>query len=135
VSTTDELAATGSQLPQATVALSAWARALPAGASVRLDLQYPAQQLWVAYFMDARPLCALEPLLHTDYPHVAYSRKADYILTERWLGRPADAIGPPVRSTVAYVLYRENPRVPGPSYCTYRRFDGIYTGAGHSTYG
>jgi len=121
----------GYQLGLATVRLSSWADALPAGASVRLDVA-PAQQLWVAYFMDARPLCSQLPLLNTDYPHVAFSRKADYILTTAAQPRPADAIGPPLRRSSAYRLYRENPSVPGPSLCTLRRFDRIYSGAGHS---
>lgn len=121
----------GYQLGIATVRLSSWAKALPAGASVRLDVA-PAQQLWVAYFMDARPLCSQLPLLNTDYPHVAISRKADYILTTAAQPRPADAIGSPLRRSSAYRLYRENPAVPGPSLCTLRRFDRIYSGAGHS---
>ena len=36
-----ELAATGSQLPQATIQLANWARSLPRGASVRLDMWPP----------------------------------------------------------------------------------------------
>jgi hypothetical protein len=123
----------GYQLGPPTVALSSWARSLPPGASVRLDVP-PAQQLWVAYFMDARPLCSQLPLLGTDYPHVAYSRKADYILTTASLPRPRDAIGPAVRESSAYRLYREKAAVPGPSLCTLRRFDRIYSGAGHSRY-
>jgi hypothetical protein len=123
----------GYQLGIATVRLSSWADSLPAGASVRLDVA-PAQQLWVAYFMDARPLCSQLPLLNTDYPHVAISRKADYILTTTSQPSPADAIGAPVRHDSAYRLYRENPDVPGPSLCTLRRFDRIYSGAGHSRF-
>jgi hypothetical protein len=64
---------------------------------------------------------------------VAISRKADYILAG-WpvLGRPADAIGPPVRQNAEFRLYRENPSVRGVDSCTRRRFDRIYSGLGHS---
>jgi hypothetical protein len=122
---------TGSQLPQATIELSAWANDLPKGASVRLDM-WPPDQLWAAYFMAARPLCSQLPLLGTDYPHVAGSRKADYIVATLGRGKPADAIGTPLRVNEGYALYRENPSVPGPSYCTQRRFDRVYTGLGHA---
>jgi hypothetical protein len=123
----------GYQLPAATVQLSAWARSLPTGASIRLDM-WPPDQLWVAYFLDARPLCSQLPLLGTDYPHVATSRKADYIITLRGVRRPADGVGPPLRLNDWYVLWRESPLVPGLSYCTTRRFDRLYAGPGHSQF-
>jgi hypothetical protein len=95
---------------------------------------WPPQQLWAAYFLDARPLCSQAPLLGSDYPHVASGRKADYIVATLADGRPKDAIGPPLRTNLGYALYRENPSVPGPSACTFRRFDRIYSGAGHSLF-
>lgn len=128
-----ELQATGSQLPQATVQLASWANSLPRDASIRLDM-WPPDQLWAAYFLSARPLCSPLPLLFTDYPHVAISRKADYIVTLVTAGRPADAIGPPLRVNQGYALYREDPAVSGVSHCTRRRFDRIYTGAGYRPY-
>jgi hypothetical protein len=88
----------------------------------------------VAYFLDARPLCSQLPLLGTDYPHVPVSRKADYIVTLRGIRRPSDAVGPPLRLNDGYVLWRESPSVPGPSHCSVRRFDRIYTGAGYSRF-
>jgi hypothetical protein len=121
----------GYQLPQATIQLSGWARSLPTGASVRLDMP-PALQLWGAYFLDARPLCSQLPLLGTDYPHVPVSRKADYIVALRDQPRPADAVGPALRRNDGYLLYRESPSVPGSSLCSLRRLDRIYTGAGYS---
>lgn len=123
----------GYQLPQATIQLSAWARSLPKGASVRLDMA-PGLQLWGAYFLDARPLCSQLPLLGTDYPHVPVSRKADYIVALRGQPRPADATGPVLRLNDGYLLYRESPSVPGPSLCSTRRLDRIYTGAGYSRF-
>lgn len=120
-----ELKDTGYQLPQATIQLSAWVRALPANASVRLDM-WPPLQLWAAYFMDSRKLCSQEPLLDSDYAHVPISRKADYIVATFAVGRPKDAIGPPLKTNLGYSLYRENPNVPGPSYCSKTRQDRIY---------
>jgi hypothetical protein len=77
-------------------------------------------------------VCSQLPLLATDYPHVAVSRKADYIVTTLDRGRPADAVGSPLLVNSGYRLFRENPAVPGPSACTLRRFDRLYTGAGYS---
>jgi hypothetical protein len=126
-----ELEATGTQLPPATIQLAAWMRSLPPGASVRLDM-WPPLQLWAAYLMASHPLCSPLPLLDTDYPHVAPSRKADYIVASQAAGRPFDAVGPVLRQNAGFRLFRENPAVPGPSLCTQRRFDRIYTGLGWS---
>jgi hypothetical protein len=131
VSVFDELKATGYQLPLTTVQLGSWAKSLPQGASVRLDM-WPPQQLWAAYFMASRPLCSQLPLLDTDYPHVPPSRKADYIVTTFNLPKPVDAIGPPLRTNEGYRLYRENPSVPGPSFCSQRRQNRTYSGLGHT---
>lgn len=122
---------TGAQLSQATIQLAQWGGSLPRNASIRLDMR-PSYEIWTAYFLDSHPVCSQVPLLDTDYPHVIYSRKADYILAQMSYGRPADAIGPPLRQNTEWRLYRENPAVPGPSYCTRRRYDRIYSGLGHS---
>jgi hypothetical protein len=130
----------GTQLPQDTIALAGWSKLLPPGATVRLDM-WPPTELWGAYFLASHPECSQQPLYYTDYPHVAYSRKADYIVATTgtfgripWTtypdGRPKDAIGPPIAENLGYALYKENPAVPGIDYCTYRRYDRIYTGAG-----
>jgi hypothetical protein len=124
-----ELDATGSQLPQATIGLADWARSLPAGASIRLDM-WPPDELWGAYFLSSHRLCSQTPLLDTDYPHVMLGRKADYIVATIPTGRPADAVGPVLRRNSGYRLFRENPAVVGPDTCTQRRFDRIYTGVG-----
>ena len=128
-----EIRYNGSQLPQSIIQLSAWAKSLPRGATIRLDMPGPLQ-IWVAYFMDSRPLCSVTPLLNTDYPHVPVSFKADYILADYTYGRSNDTIGPPLKVNAGFRLFRENPNadVPGPENCHYRRLDRIYTGLGYS---
>jgi hypothetical protein len=121
----------GYQLPQATIQLQQFAKRLPKGSSIRLDI-WPAVQLWAAYFLDSHPLCSQTPQLRSDYPHVPFSRKADYILVIFDYPRPRDAVGPVLMRNIGYRVYREKPSVPGPSACTYRRFDRIYSGAGYS---
>jgi hypothetical protein len=125
-----EIQATGSQLPKATIQLAGWAKSLPNGASIRLDMS-PPNQLWAGYFLSARPLCSRVPLLGTDYPHVPVSRKADYIVATIPT-RPGDAIGPPLRVNDGYTLYRENPAVPGVSHCSQRRLNRLYSGPSFS---
>jgi hypothetical protein len=121
---------TGYQLPRTIIQLQGWAHALPPKASIRLDI-WPPLQLWVAYFLSSRPVCSVTPLLDTDYPHVAPSIKADYILTTWSAPVPRDAVGHPVMANDQFRLFRQRATVPGPSYCTTRRFDRLYTGAGH----
>ncbi len=62
-----ELKATGFQLGKPTIHLSSWARSVPDGASIRLDMP-PPDQLWAAYFLAARPLCSQLPLLGNRLP-------------------------------------------------------------------
>jgi hypothetical protein len=136
-----EIRHNGTQLPRDTIALGSWAKSvIPAGASVRLDM-WPPTELWAAYFLASHPVCSTQPLYYTDYPHVAWSRKADYIVATKGTfgripgtaypsGRPKDAIGPPIAQNLGYLLYKENPAVPGIDYCTYRRYDRIYSGVG-----
>jgi hypothetical protein len=114
-----ELRETGRQLGTTQVQLAGWARALPANASVRLDVK-PPDQIWTGYFLSSRRLCSQHPLLDTDYPHVPTSRRADFILALSGAPRPADATGAPLRSNVDYVLWRERRDVPGPDLCSQR---------------
>ncbi|MEY2534762.1 MAG: hypothetical protein QOF29_2672, partial [bacterium] len=101
----DELRATGLQLGQSTVALADWAHGLPRDASVRLDMSGP-EQLWGAYFLAARRTCAELPLTNSDYPHVAQSRKADYVVVSFGHPRPDDAVGAALRRNQGYRLFR-----------------------------
>ena len=71
------------------------------------------------------PLCSQLPLLHTDYPHVVYSRRADYILADRdgrefYDGDPPDAALPPLRRNGEFTLYRAKPGLPGDDLCSRR---------------
>ena len=112
-----ELKQTYDQLPKTMIALRGWDKKLPAHASVRLDVE-PGPQLWVAYMLAGQPLCSQKPLLDTSYPHVPVSRKADYVVVQRPLDKPVDAVGPPLMANSAYQLYRMNPRVPGRDRCS-----------------
>ncbi|HEX8204531.1 MAG TPA: hypothetical protein VF587_00580 [Solirubrobacteraceae bacterium] len=119
LSATDELRITFDQNPPALTQLADLDARLPAGESVRLDVD-PSRQLWVAYFLSGQPLCSQRPLLETSYPHVPISRKADYVLADAELRRPFDATGAPVWRNDRFVLYRQAPAVPGHDFCSQR---------------
>ena len=70
-------------------------------------------------------LCSQLPLLHTQYPHVERSRRADFILLDRrarrfYRGDPPDAAGPPIRRNREFRLYRARSGLPGPERCSER---------------
>ena len=127
-----ELAATGSQLPQATIQLASWA---PLAARGRLGpAGHVAAAAAVGRLLPALPrrLCSQLPLLDTDYPHVAVSRKADYIVATQAAGRPVDAVGPVLRHERGLPPVPREPGRPRGRHCTQRRYDRIYTGIGWS---
>jgi hypothetical protein len=128
-----EIRHNGLQVMPEMLALSGWAQSLPPHATVRLDMPGNVQ-IWVAYFMDSRPLCSQTPLLGTDYSHVPISRKADFILAAIAGGHPHDATGPPITGNGMFALWREKPSVPGPNRCSFRRQSRIYTGLGYFPY-
>jgi hypothetical protein len=113
----DEVVVTFDQTPRWMTQLREVDARLPPGASVRLDLD-PPRQLWAAYFLAGQPLCSQNPLRGTSYPHVAVSRKADYILREREYGVPPDSTRRALWSNQRFALYRQRPGVPGPEICT-----------------
>jgi hypothetical protein len=113
----NEIGVTFDELPQTTLQLRSLNAAVPAGTSIRIDIA-PTEQNWIAFMLHGHPLCSQHPLLHTSYPHVRTSRKADYILSPNDKPRPADATGAPVRRLDAYSLYRQKPSVPGPENCS-----------------
>ena len=119
-----EVRATGHQLTEEHVELREWAADLPAGASIRMDT-FPPNQLWGSYMLSSRRLCSQLPLLGTDYPHVVYSREADFILTdelgrEYYGGDPPDARPPALRQNARFTLYRAKPDLPGEDLCSKR---------------
>jgi hypothetical protein len=119
-----EVRATGSQLTKEFVELRDWAADLPQGASIRLDT-FPPNQLWGSYMLSSHPLCSRVPLLGTDYPHVVYSRAADFILTDRdgrefYGGDPPDARVPPLQQNGEFTLYRAKADLPGEDTCSER---------------
>jgi hypothetical protein len=119
-----EVRATGAQLTADFVELRDWAGDLPAGASIRLDT-FPPNQLWGSYMLSSHPLCSQAPLLGTDYPHVVYSRNADFILLDQdgrefYGGDPPDARVPPVRQNGEFTLYRAKAGLPGEDLCSKR---------------
>src|SRR5207253_1306157 len=121
-----ELGSTFDELPKFVLQLRDVDRALPAGRSIRLDVD-PQQQNWVAFMLHGQPLCSEQPLLHTSYPHVPTSRRADYILTVRDAPEPADAAGAPAQRLDAYTLWRAKADLPGPSRCSQRMVQTVTT--------
>jgi hypothetical protein len=113
------------QLSRPFLQLRDWARDLPTNASVRLDT-WPPNQLWGSYFLSRQRLCSLMPLVGTQYPSVAYARRAQFVLVddigERYLKgrRPLDAVGAPIQVNQLFKLYRAIPR--GRGGCSRRLF-------------
>jgi hypothetical protein len=110
-----EVGRTFDELPRSMLALRSIH--LPKGESIRLDIS-TQQQNWAAFMLHHQPLCSQHPLLGTSYPHVAISRRADYILTAVGERRPADALGGPVKRLDGFTLYKARPGLPGPDRCS-----------------
>jgi hypothetical protein len=115
----EEVRATGRQLGKPTIELASWAKELPPQASIRLDMS-GGQQLWGAYFLASRRVCAEEPL-ESDYPRVARSTRADYVLVASGYDRPAEAVGAALRHNDGYDLYRLNPVMAGRDHCSFEQ--------------
>ena len=79
----DEVAEAGRQADRSALELRAAARALPEGASVRIDVPPGTTHLWAAYMLSERALSTAWPLLGTTYPSVPVGRRADYLLRDR----------------------------------------------------
>jgi hypothetical protein len=114
----DEASTTFDEIPRTVMELGAFGERLPAGASIRLDVQ-PGAQLWAAYMLADHPLCSQRPLSDTAYPHPPLSRGADYVLV-RFLRRPFDAVGAPVMQNKEFRVYRLRPGLPGGDRCSQR---------------
>lgn len=119
-----ELEATGHQLNNEVVALEDWASELPRDASIRLDMA-GGVQLWAAYFLADRRTCSEAPITNTDYPHVPFSRKADYVLVHTDATRPAEAAGVALRHNDGFDLYAMDPGVTGPDRCSRKQLSRV----------
>jgi hypothetical protein len=113
-----EVNTTFDELPKWILALRDVDAALPPGQSIRLDVD-PQAQNWVAFWLHGQPLCSQHPLLHTSYPHVPTSRKADYILTPIAARKPADASAE-IMTAGGFRLWRQQASVPGAENCSQR---------------
>jgi hypothetical protein len=113
----NEIGVTFDELPKTTLQLRSLNAVVPAGDSIRIDI-VPTEQNWIAFMLHGHPLCSQHPLLHTSYPHVRTSRKADYIVSPNDKPRPADALPTPVRRLDGYTLWRQKPSVPGVENCS-----------------
>lgn len=122
--TRTEVRTTFDQLPQGFLAVREVDRRLPPGASVRLDMTGSAQ-LWAGYMLSGQPQCSQRPLFGTNYPHVPVSRKADYVLVDQALVRPADAVGPRVWEGETFDLYRLRADLPGGDRCSRRLVETV----------
>jgi len=119
-SASHEIAITFDQLSPQLLELKQVDAALPPGASLRLDMNPDGRMLWAGYMLSGQRLCSQRPVLDTDYPHVAISRAADYVLVDRDLRKPSDATGPIVKRIQSYDVYRLRPNLAGGDRCSQR---------------
>jgi len=88
--------------------LDSWDERLPAGASVRIDVQPTGYQLWTWYMLDDRPVSASAPLVGF-FPHPPFGFGGDFSLVEAWAQPPPDAAGPAVLRNAGYAVYPLRP--------------------------
>jgi hypothetical protein len=122
LSAREEIATAYDQLSPEALALRSWVKALPPGASIRLDTSHPTQ-LWQAYMLSSHPLGSRDPI--TDYPHVPYSAGADYALDRPLLPPPAGAVGPPLVRNSDLRLWKLHTTAPD---TTSRRMEPVFSG-------
>ena len=114
----EETTNTFDEIPRTVMELRDFSDRLPAGTSLRLDMQ-PGAQLWAQYMLADHPTCSQRPLSDTAYPHPPLSRGADYAVV-RFLRRPFDAVGGPVLRNKEFRVYRLKPGLPGGDRCSQR---------------
>ncbi len=114
----EEIAGTFDQVSRDLIELKQIDARLAPSESIRLDMQPNGRMQWVGHMLSGQPLCSQRPILGTAYPHVAVSRAADYVLVARDLRKPFDAVGPPVRTLDAFVLYHLRRGLPGGDRCS-----------------
>jgi hypothetical protein len=124
LNTRRELLGTNDYASRNVLALRDWSRALPPGATIRIDVPPSGHQLWADYMLSDRRVCALRPLVGF-FPYAPYGRRATYALTLNPQPRPRDAVGPPLRAGPQFQLWRLRPNLPGPDNCSHRMVDSI----------
>lgn len=80
----DQRRANGPQVTTELLQIRTWARRLPRGASVRIDLPISGEQLWAVYMLGDHPVDALQPVVNTTYAHAPVGIRADYALAWRY---------------------------------------------------
>lgn len=103
----EELGGTFEQVPRGMLPLRTWDRELPARLTIRNDVPPSGWQLWGWYLMPRHRMSARRPL-GGFFPHPPVGRRADLSLVLEG-HRPRDAIGPPLRDSGLYQLYRLRP--------------------------
>ncbi|HVE67116.1 MAG TPA: hypothetical protein VNB64_00910 [Solirubrobacteraceae bacterium] len=124
LNTRRELLDTNVYVSRDVLAIRDWSRSLPPGATVRIDVPPGGHQLWAAYMLADRRVCALRPLIGF-FPYPPQSRRAGYAVAYSGSGRPRDATGPAVRRTRQFTMWRLRPGLPGPDVCSRRMIDSI----------
>lgn len=113
----DEAVSTPEQVTADMLRLREWARALPADASVRVDIPPSGNQLWAQYMLAGKRLGSPYPVVGTTYARMPYSLAGDYVLTPRFLPsnsmrdrkpwpQPLHSSGAPLRESYSFVLRR-----------------------------
>lgn len=108
---------TGRQVSNATFQIRDWARRLPRGASVRVDVPPSGTQLWAVYMLGDHPVDSPEPVIAATYAHARYGVRASYSLSLRYYPNsdarikrpyplPPSAQDPPLFENDTYVLRR-----------------------------
>ncbi|MBA2262155.1 MAG: hypothetical protein H0W03_05750, partial [Solirubrobacterales bacterium] len=103
-----EISETYEYATAALLELDAWDEHLPAGASVRIDVQPTGYQLWTWYMLDDRPVSASAPLVGF-FPHPPVGLTGDFALVEAWAQPPPDAAGQAVLRNAGYAMYPLRP--------------------------
>ncbi|HEV2819688.1 MAG TPA: hypothetical protein VGW11_04195, partial [Solirubrobacteraceae bacterium] len=101
--------------------LDTWDERLPAGASVRIDVQPTGYQLWTWYMLDDRPVSATAPLVGF-FPRPPLGVTGDFSLIEAWAEPPPDAAGQAVMRNSGYALYRLRPAAGVPDTASQELF-------------
>jgi len=109
----DVAEATPEQVTADMLRLREWARALPAGASIRVDIPPSGNQLWAQYFLAGKRLGSPYPTAGATYAYMPFSVAGDYVLHPRVLpGGETDPWPQPrhstgvVRESYSFVLRR-----------------------------